>query len=312
MTTIFISDRAYADIVNETLQNARTETGGILLGARVADSWYVVESLDPGPLSILRPAYFEYDHKYVNHLANKVRKRYKAGLRLLGLWHRHPGSLDTFSSVDDSTHQSYLTQCSGSAISGLINIDPYFRITFYEVTGSPMEYRSVPVQLGDRHIPQQYLAKWDGPSLLQTAFGHATSPSPRDASARGPNVSLLSRVFRPLRPCSMDRSHTEGLTKLSEGSTSHSSGQLDALEMLDAILPELDAHGNLDYQISMTPQGVRLLVKPTSQYPYAQISVEFLLTSDNGQRLISCGKECQTFRPGIVTELLSTRQIGGM
>src|SRR3984885_15814906 len=95
--TIFLSDQSYNEILNETSQHPNTETGGVLLGNYRDDKWFVVESIDPGPKAVLLHSYFEYDHSYVNHLSNKVRQRYAAPLRLLGLWHRHPGSFDRFS-----------------------------------------------------------------------------------------------------------------------------------------------------------------------------------------------------------------------
>ena len=41
---------------------------------------------------------FEYDEAFVNYLAQSVANQYKRPLDLLGLWHRHPGSMDVFSS----------------------------------------------------------------------------------------------------------------------------------------------------------------------------------------------------------------------
>lgn len=125
--TIIFSDKSFLGIVAETYERSQTETGGILLGKIIGNTWYVIESLDPGPNSIFQQSYFEYDTPYVTHLANKITRFYQTKLQLLGLWHRHPGSFDSFSSTDDSTNREYALRNSAGAISGLVNLDPDFR-----------------------------------------------------------------------------------------------------------------------------------------------------------------------------------------
>jgi integrative and conjugative element protein (TIGR02256 family) len=163
MDTVYLSDNAYRDVVLETAEHPTIETGGILIGEVVNGAWYVVEVLDPGPRSIRSAAYFEYNHTYATHLANKVARRYQSRLRLLGLWHRHPGSLDTFSSTDDETHREYLRLLQGSFISMLVNIDPDFRMTFYRVDGGSRvpRYSRVEFQIGDKRFPPALLQRKD-------------------------------------------------------------------------------------------------------------------------------------------------------
>ncbi len=132
---LYFSTRAYSRLLLEVAENFHTETGGILLGLEQDGGTYVTDILDPGPGAVLEPAYFEYDYKYLTHLANKVALRYKRPIRLLGLWHRHPGSYDTFSSLDHRTNSTYAQICGGKAVSGLVNLDPHFRMTFFQVTG---------------------------------------------------------------------------------------------------------------------------------------------------------------------------------
>ena len=93
---VVFSERAFTSILVETQEKIRTETGGVFLGYRKGDVWYVIESIDPGPNSVFQPAYFEYDQDYINHLINKVSRLYSLQLDLIGLWHRHPGSYDSF------------------------------------------------------------------------------------------------------------------------------------------------------------------------------------------------------------------------
>ncbi|MCL2194261.1 MAG: hypothetical protein FWB78_12815, partial [Treponema sp.] len=120
------------------------------------------ESIDPGPKSIFSAAYFEYDEAYVNHLANKINVLYKKPLRIMGLWHRHPGSMDTFSATDNSTHERYSHINPFGVVSALVNIDPSFRLSVYNVFRSggrlAVSGRKLPFVVGNAHIPRELMA----------------------------------------------------------------------------------------------------------------------------------------------------------
>lgn len=153
---VIFSNRAYAGIISETTEKIKTETGGLFLGVYDNDIWYVIEVIDPGPNSVFEVAYFEYDQEYTQHLINKIANLYSFKLELIGLWHRHPGSLDIFSSTDDKTNARYARRNPHGAISALVNIDPDFRLTIYHVE-SPCKYRKIEYSVGDDLIPQKYL-----------------------------------------------------------------------------------------------------------------------------------------------------------
>lgn len=104
---VVFSNRAYTAVLAETLSKINTETGGAFLGKHIGDVWYIVESIDPGPKSIFKVDYFEYDQPYVQHLINKKALLYQSKLELIGLWHRHPGSFDIFSKTDGGTNSQY-------------------------------------------------------------------------------------------------------------------------------------------------------------------------------------------------------------
>jgi integrative and conjugative element protein (TIGR02256 family) len=150
---VIFSQRAFTALLAETKEKIKTETGGIFLGVRHDDAWYVVDAIDPGPKSIFQAAYFEYDGDYVRHLANKVNRLYGDRLDVLGLWHRHPGSMDTFSSTDDGTIKKFAEQNDGLTISALVNIDPHFRLTMYVATLDPLAYQKIPYEVDDSQIP---------------------------------------------------------------------------------------------------------------------------------------------------------------
>lgn len=153
---VVFSNRAYASVLAETTEKIKTETGGLFLGTVQDDTWYIIEAIDPGPKSIFEVAYFEYDQKYTQHLINKIANLYDRQLSLIGLWHRHPGSFDQFSSTDDGTNAKYAAMREEGAISALVNIDPTFRITMYQVD-RPCRYRKITYDVGDNLIPDELL-----------------------------------------------------------------------------------------------------------------------------------------------------------
>lgn len=153
---VVFSNRAYASILAETTEKIKTETGGLFLGTVEDDVWYVIEAIDPGPKSIFEVAYFEYDQQYTQHLINKIANLYNHKLALIGLWHRHPGSMDFFSSTDDGTNSKYAALNDKGAISALVNIDPKFRLTVYQVD-KPCRYSRIEYDVGDHLIPDRYL-----------------------------------------------------------------------------------------------------------------------------------------------------------
>ena len=152
---VVFSNRAFTALLTETKEKITTETGGIFLGIMHADTWYVVEAIDPGPKSIFQSAYFEYDVDYVRHLANKTNRLYGDRLDVLGLWHRHPGSMDTFSCTDDGTVKKFVEQNNGITISALVNVDPKFRLTMYVATMNPLAYKKIDYEINDHKIPQE-------------------------------------------------------------------------------------------------------------------------------------------------------------
>lgn len=168
---VVFSDKAYNAIIRETFEWDPVETGGILLG-HILDNgcWIVMEVLPPG-YSEGREGdnvhhemgYFEYNQRFVNYLANSVATQYKIPLELLGLWHRHPGSMNFFSTTDDGTNRTFASLNPNGAISGLVNVDPKLRMTMYYIShtdtglGRP-HYKTVDVEVGSDLIPEEYFA----------------------------------------------------------------------------------------------------------------------------------------------------------
>ncbi|HIT16477.1 MAG TPA: Mov34/MPN/PAD-1 family protein [Candidatus Avimuribaculum pullicola] len=133
---VVFTQRAFNAIVTETIDKHPIETGGILIGYILDNGvWVVIENIPPGYHTIHRQAYFEYDAEFVNYLQNVVATQYEGRLsmQVLGLWHRHPGSMDVFSSTDDETNLLFAKGRRYGAISALVNCDPKMRITMYHV-----------------------------------------------------------------------------------------------------------------------------------------------------------------------------------
>lgn len=159
--TVVFSNKAYNAIIRETFDKHPVETGGILLGHIIDGIWLVMEVLPPGINSIFQTAYFEYDEQFVNYLAQSVANQYKKPLSLLGLWHRHPGSMDVFSGTDDQTNSTFARQLTKGVISGLVNVDPKFRFTMYYLDRNKIgkvrpEYEKIDVEVGDDIIPPSF------------------------------------------------------------------------------------------------------------------------------------------------------------
>lgn len=89
-------------------------------------------------------------------MINKIANLYDKKLSLIGLWHRHPGSFDQFSSTDDGTNSKYARMRKEGAISALVNIDPEFRLTMYHVN-QPCRYSIIEYDVGNHLIPDEML-----------------------------------------------------------------------------------------------------------------------------------------------------------
>lgn len=190
---VVFSNRAYASVLAETTEKIKTETGGLFLGTVQDDTWYIIEAIDPGPKSIFEVAYFEYDQKYTQHLINKIANLYDKRLTLIGLWHRHPGSFDQFSSTDNGTNAKYASMREEGAISALVNIDPKFRITMYQVE-KPCRYKKISYDVGDNLIPDEFL-KFKTPDRFFSIMDNILNPSATNRNADNgyhKSVSLAS------------------------------------------------------------------------------------------------------------------------
>ena len=204
---VVFSDRAFAAIMAETTEKIKTETGGLFLGSFEDGIWYVIEAIDPGPKSIFEVAYFEYDQQYTQHLINKIANLYDKKLTLIGLWHRHPGSFDQFSSTDDGTNSKYARMRKEGAISALVNIDPEFRLTMYHVA-QPCRYSVIEYDVGNHLIPDEML-RYKSPEKFANLMAGIISNEYKDFH---PSVSLngfLKTVLPYMKRIKLNEAFTE-------------------------------------------------------------------------------------------------------
>ena len=195
---VVFSNKAWNAIVNETFRKDPVETGGILLGHILSNGyWIVMEVIPPGLRAIHQIAYFEYDTEFVNYMANSISRQYKTELSVLGLWHRHPGSMDVFSGTDDGTNATFAQMNPYGAISGLVNIDPKLRFTLRHVS-YPLHYQIVDVEVGDDLIPSQYFD-------LKYSFGDDLVPIVPTGNGESPKT----KIAEPERERNAKKSPTE-------------------------------------------------------------------------------------------------------
>lgn len=281
---VVFADKAYLAIVAETYEKIDTETGGILLGKQVGGVWCVLEALDPGPNSIFRPAYFEYDTPYVTHLANKTARLYKHGIELLGLWHRHPGSFDAFSSTDDSTNTTYASRRESGAISGLVNLDPQFRLTMYHVA-LPLRYTTVSVHVGDALIPEDLFAV----------------KSLTDFLPRTPRASERTRFKAFLRGRAFQRAQ-----EASEANPASVRSKGAALDLLEYELSYVESQEDYDYAITLNGNEVVLSMTYARHIPHYPEKLQFVFgVSAQSEPYVRINGRAYGYKPNIVRDYIN-------
>lgn len=292
---VVFSNRAYASVLAETTEKIKTETGGLFLGTVQDDTWYIIEAIDPGPKSIFEVAYFEYDQKYTQHLINKIANLYDKQLTLIGLWHRHPGSFDQFSSTDDGTNAKYASMREEGAISALVNIDPNFRITMYQVE-RPCRYRKIAYDVGDNLIPDEFL-RFKTPERFYSIMDNILYPS---ATGRNANegyhksVSLAS-FMKFILPQMKDDECTDVETNNLLGDESTQEQLID--EIVDDLTFMADTVG-IETAMSLDDNYLTVyqeaIDKTTKLY--------FMLSVVKQAIILSYEDKCYMYRRGLFTE----------
>ena len=292
---VVFSNRAYASVLAETTEKIKTETGGLFLGAIQDDTWYIIEAIDPGPKSIFEVAYFEYDQKYTQHLINKIANLYDKQLALIGLWHRHPGSFDQFSSTDDGTNAKYASMRKEGAISALVNIDPKFRITMYQVE-RPCRYKKIPYDVGDNLIPDEFL-KFKTPDRFFSIMENILNPTSSSRHAiEGYHKSVsLAAFMKFIIPMLKDAECTDVETNNLLGDESTQEKLID--EIVDDLTHMADTLG-IETSISLDDAYLTVyqeaIDKTTKLY--------FMFSEVKQAIVLSYADKCYIYRRGLFTD----------
>ena len=278
---VVFSDRAFAAIMAETTEKIKTETGGLFLGSFEDGIWYVIEAIDPGPKSIFEVAYFEYDQQYTQHLINKIANLYDKRLTLIGLWHRHPGSFDQFSSTDDGTNSKYARMRKEGAISALVNIDPEFRLTMYHVD-QPCRYSVIEYDVGNHLIPDEML-RYKSPEKFANLMAGIISDEYKDFH---PSVSL-NGFLKTVLPY-MKR------IKLNEVFTEVKDRNIATERILDELVEDsafLADDQGIEYSISQVDQFICLSQDAID----VSVKLYFRYISENDIVVFSYNNECYLY-----------------
>lgn len=171
---VIFSEKAFASIISQTLSYSQNETGGVLIGYILGGIWYVLDVIDAGIKTENTPIHFTWDQNYVNHVVETQKVLYKYMPTIVGFYHRHPGSLDYFSLEDMDTMSEHLKNCRYGLLSGLVNIDPDFRITLYFAFGNNL--MSVNYDVGNEYFPEDLLAYADVKILLERYKDNSECP----------------------------------------------------------------------------------------------------------------------------------------
>lgn len=278
---VVFSDRAFAAIMAETTEKIKTETGGLFLGSFEDGIWYVIEAIDPGPKSIFEVAYFEYDQQYTQHLINKIANLYDKRLTLIGLWHRHPGSFDQFSSTDDGTNSKYARMRKEGAISALVNIDPEFRLTMYHVD-QPCRYSVIEYDVGNHLIPDEML-RYKSPEKFANLMAGIISDEYKDFH---PSVSL-NGFLKTVLPYMKHIKINEVFTEVKDRNIA-TERILDELVEDSAFLA--DDQG-IEYSISQVDQFICLSQDAID----VSVKLYFRYIAENGIVVFSYNNECYLY-----------------
>lgn len=298
-TRVVFSSRAYASLMSEVLDEIETETGGVFLGYWDGEAWQVVESIDPGPNSLFEVAYFEYDQDYINHLINKVSRIYERQLDLIGLWHRHPGSFDKFSATDDETNLKYALMSERGAISALVNIDPHFRLTVYQVQANPLRYEKVPYEVLDRacDLDQAPYASIEVRANQIEQFGG--NRAAREKKGRQNELLRSIDVYKAIKSFLEKRATTDMIND--EIGTVDAWTDDDYVLMLAAIEADVNELEKMGIGVTLQPNDSSQLSLIASDADYSLELISGFRPLDNGKILFAFEDQTYFYIPGLIS-----------
>ncbi|MGB3479912.1 MAG: hypothetical protein WBB67_12220 [bacterium] len=105
-----ITKSAYQSIRNESLR-LTTETGGILIGTLRQP--IVIKTSRAGSLADLSTCSYSNDAAHDNKYLQTAMREYNGKVKLVGYWHKHPGSMSQLSAMDTETARGIIRRAEG-------------------------------------------------------------------------------------------------------------------------------------------------------------------------------------------------------
>ena len=128
---VYFTTHAFVQLLREIEDFTGIETGGIFIGRRIEDSFYIFECVDSGINCEHSEVEFKRDYQYTEHLSYVVASMYE-GAKPIGYYHRHPGSYNHFSDGDGTSNKE-MARLLGGCISGLVTIFPHFKLNLWYI-----------------------------------------------------------------------------------------------------------------------------------------------------------------------------------
>lgn len=143
MKKVYFGKRAYNKIQAAIAASGFCyEIGGVLLGYRFLNFWYIKDATIPEGGDVRSKIGFHMDSKTVKKAIVKIQKNSWIPIRTLGLWHSHICDIRTFSYQDRKTNQAWAHLMNG-IVSVIITPKGKkdLRFNIYEIRKKENEWR---------------------------------------------------------------------------------------------------------------------------------------------------------------------------
>ena len=124
MAAFVLPERVYEAIERDCLEHDSTETGGVLVGARVGPDIVVAFGVPAGPKAVRSASGFAPDAEWQQEVLNLLHARFAgiAPVDYVADWHRHPGSCDRPSEHDLRTARGIVTDPTWNRVEAVFPI----------------------------------------------------------------------------------------------------------------------------------------------------------------------------------------------
>ena len=207
---VYITHNTYRGMLLEAGRHPGNESFIQMPGLRIGNNFYFNMVADSGIKAKYSPTMVEKDHQYSDHLATRISEYqdFTKGEMTLAQFHRHLrylGSYDNFSPGDFPANISLARQYGG-AISGLMLIDPEFRLRCWYIDENGNETEA-DIEINDKAV-RDAMPLIDVKRLKETvernevAYREVRRVKNRPSTKSRTKESILSKVSNVLRGCS--------------------------------------------------------------------------------------------------------------